>query len=378
LGDRLPPIALLPQMDKESFILLSSRVADGKATEAEIALYSHYFDNLQLSSEWDEELMGNREETRLAIFEKIIAGRKAPVRKMLWFRVAAAAAVVLFVVAGSYLLVQDKKETQAPVLADIAAPATNRATIVLSDGSSIYLDSTQNGMLVTGGNTNIVKLADGKIAYGNTATAGETVYNTLINPRGSKVIDMLLSDGSHVWLNAGSSIRFPVTFSGNKREVELDGEAYFEVVHDAKQPFIVSTNKGQTVEDIGTSFNVSSYGDEPAAKISLIEGVVKVDGRLLKPGEAWLGGKVIATDTEADIAWKNGRMVFHDADAAMVLRGIERWYDIKVEIKGSLPEKAFYFEVSRSAKLSALLRVLENNNLHISMDSQNKTITVNP
>ncbi len=168
----------------------------------------------------------------------------ATVQKMIK-RIAVAASILLVVGLGSYFLFLPKKEYVIPLTADtkdIIAPATNRATIRLTDGRTVYLDSAANGELVQQGNIKLVKLANGQIAYQTASdeTVKEIQYNTLSNPRGSKVIDMTLADGSRVWLNAGSSVTYPVAFISNERKVSITGEAYFEVAHDARKPFFVT------------------------------------------------------------------------------------------------------------------------------------------
>jgi transmembrane sensor len=310
---------------------------------------------------------------------------KAPVRKIqFWKYVAAAVFVAAMVFVG--LQVSKKPATEKVVAQiDVKAPQSNRAAIQLANGQTVYLDSVQNGQLAMLGDVQLVKLADGKIAYSGSST--EVQYNTLSNPKGSKVIDMAFVDGSHIWLNAGSSVTYPVPFDGNERKVKISGEAYFEVVHNASQPFIVSNNTTE-IKVLGTHFNVNAYDNNPDLKVTLLEGSVKVtqanQSQLLKPNQQ----AIVATtgiallehaDLEQIMAWKNGFTSFHSADILTVLRELERWYDITTEIRGEVKVKSFYVEAPRSSPLQDVLKsILEDNNLKYEYDASTKKLTVIP
>jgi ferric-dicitrate binding protein FerR (iron transport regulator) len=224
-----------------------------------------------------------------------------------------------------------------------------------------------NGTLATQGNIKVVKLDNGQIAYqtasGDASTPLSVTYNTLNNPRGSKVIDMQLSDGSHVWLNAGSSLTYPVAFVGNERKVQITGEAYFEVAHDASKPFVVS--KGVTsVEVLGTHFNVNAYDDEDALRITLLEGSVKVASKgnlkVIKPGEQAVVANGINVNKDVNVeqvmAWKNGMFKFNNTNMKQIMREIARWYDVDVEYQGDFSDLNFGGFVSRQANISELLK----------------------
>ncbi|MBS1738646.1 MAG: FecR domain-containing protein, partial [Bacteroidetes bacterium] len=210
----------------------------------------------------------------------------------------AAASIILLIGIGIGVYTWMKPSKQLPPIAkatipnDILAPTNSRAMITLADGSRVFLDSLNNGAVATQGNVQLVKLANGQIAYNPTSTITDhqspITYNTLTNPRGSKVIDMKLSDGTHVWLNAGSSITYPVAFAGDERKVTLSGEGYFEVAHDASKPFHVGVGE-MDVKVLGTHFNVNAYPDEGEIKTTLLEGSVQVrEGKseiVLNPGQ---------------------------------------------------------------------------------------------
>ncbi len=304
-----------------------------------------------------------------------------------WRRWAVAASVVLLAGLTGYFLLFNKTEkptditktTTVPV--EIKAPKTNRAMITLANGKQIFLDSIANGQITQQGNIKLVKLANGQIAY-ETAT-GEVIkemqYNTLYNPRGSKVIDMKLSDGSHVWLNAGSSVIYPVAFIGNERKVTVDGEAYFEIAHDAAKPFKVS--KGDMmVEVLGTHFNVNAYNDEPDLKVTLIEGAVNVTNGTaktqLKPGQQTvLNNKVqlspaTAVNTDEIIAWKDGLFHFESADLKSILREFARWYNIEIVYEGPVKNRKFFAIVKRSSTLKSVLEMLQDNNIEYHIEGK--------
>lgn len=319
------------------------------------------------------------------VFQQIVK-KQAPVHQLpvvtgrtIWKRVVVAASVLLLVGLSGYFLFFNKKQersqevAQAKLPVDIGAPKTNRAMITLANGQRIYLDSAAKGSLTVQGAVKLLKLEDGKIAYKATgALQGETGYNTLFNPRGSRVIDMALSDNSHVWLNAGSSVTYPVAFTGNERKVSVEGEAYFEVAHDALKPFIVS--KGKTaVRVLGTRFNVNAYDDESDIRVTLLEGSVQVTDRqhaaAIKPGEQAIvkadkinvAGNV---DLEQVMSWKEGYFRMKGTDLASLMRQVARWYDVQVVYKSSVPEARFGGLINREVNVSDVLTALEQYGIH--------------
>lgn len=268
---------------------------------------------------------------------------------------------------------------------DVQAPKYNKAIITLANGKKIYPDSMSNGAAVVLGNTRLVKLANGEIAYQHSGMSdGEMQFNTLVNPRGSKVINMALSDGSKVWLNAGSSLTYPIAFSGSKREVTVTGEVYFEVAHDKSHQFIV--HKGaMDVEVMGTHFNVNAFEDDDITiKVTLLEGLVKVKNKnsngLLKPGQQALVYNEVKVVSNVDIdqvmAWKNGYFQFENASLQSVLKQVARWYDVEVIYEGKNQNRRFVGEIERDLRLSDVLRILEMNK--VSFKIAGKRLFVNP
>ena len=311
--------------------------------------------------------------------------RVAPVRHISFLRKWGwvAASILLLLGIGSYFLLA-KKEKQPTIAVntptDIAAPTGNRATITLADGTKVFLDSVGKGQLAQQGTIKLIKLANGKIAYQplGDGTAQSMAYNTLSNPRGSKVIDMQLSDGSHVWLNAGSSITYPVAFIGNDRSVELEGEGYFEVAKDAKRKFIVTAN-GVSTEVLGTHFNVNAFKDDGEdIKITLLEGSVKINSGnatgLLKPGQQALVANEVKIVSDVDLhlvmAWKNGYFQFDKASLQNVMKQISRWYDVDVVYEGYNQPREFAGEIQRDLSLSEVLKILEKNKVHFKIEEK--------
>jgi hypothetical protein len=293
---------------------------------------------------------------------------------MPWFRWAAAASIILLLGTGYYFLIHKEQQQQnelakakRPAINDIAPPNSVNAVLILGNGQRVILDSSGNGMLAVQGKVDVVKLSNNQIAY--RGSSKDIEYNTLSNPRGSKVINLVLTDGSRVWLNSASSITYPTVFTGGERKVKITGEAYFEVAHNPAMPFIVS--KGETsIKVLGTQFNVNAYDDESSLNVTLLEGSVSVSdigshqAKVIKPGEqAGVSKKgVIALANSIDIdevmAWKNGLFSFKGADIESIMRQVSRWYNVEIVFKKPVTEK-FYAEVSKNTGISSLLQILE-------------------
>ncbi|MEO6706377.1 MAG: FecR domain-containing protein, partial [Ginsengibacter sp.] len=224
-------------------------------------------------------------------------------------------------------------------------------------------------------------LANGQIAYqhNNGEVSTKMEYNTLSNPRGSKVISMVLSDGSKVWLNAGSSLTYPVSFMGSERRVSVAGESYFEVAHNASMPFIVS-NGSVNIRVLGTHFNVDAFEDDGNdIKVTLLEGSVKINNGnatgLLKPGQQASVNKEVKINSDVDLnlvmAWKNGYFQFDNASLQNVMKQISRWYDVNVVYEGINRPREFVGEIQRDLTLSEVLKILEKNKVHFKIVGKN-------
>jgi len=261
-------------------------------------------------------------------------------------------------------------------------PGSNKAVLTLSNGKKISLTDSKSGSIAVDGNESIIKAADGTISYrpnSGSASPGELLYNTITTPRGGQWPVVILPDGSKAILDAASSIKYPVVFTGTERRVTITGQVYFEVLHDAAKPFRVDV-KGQTIEDIGTHFNVNAYDDEPVIKTTLIEGSVKITRgqyiTAIKPGQQAVSrngsNSIIVSEADIDeaIAWKNGLFVFKGSDMATVMRQLSRWYDVDVDYDGAVPQRLFNGDMHRSMKASQVLEVLSFYNVHFKIDGK--------
>lgn len=324
----------------------------------------------------DERMPDDMSERILSsLFPVVVPLQRGRVFQMRKWKIAAAAVLLFALSVSVYLFINNRASDQttakntntgtAPV-ADVA-PGGNKAVLILGDDSKIILDSAGNGTLAQQGGTNIIKQQDGQLLYVSTDAAGNAVsFNTLATPKGGQY-KLTLPDGSRIWLNAASSLKYPTAFTGNERKVEITGEAYFEIEKDASKPFKVQVNQME-VEVLGTHFNINSYADEDAVKTTLLEGSVKVKSigatGLLKPGQqAQLKttGKIKIiddADLEETVAWKNGNFQFDNSDINTVMRQIARWYDVDITYKGTV-SKHFVGGISRSVNLLQVLTMLE-------------------
>jgi ferric-dicitrate binding protein FerR (iron transport regulator) len=345
-------------------------------------------------------------------FSGMMQSRKAPVRKLFpgsrpaFIRWVAAAAILVFVVMGVWFLTRspfgNDKQPQAKIetnINDIPAPTATRAVITLADGTRVYLDSADSGTIAQQSGTNLIKNTNGEISYQlNTnshqlTTNSPLAYNTLQNPRGSRLIMLTLTDGTKVWLNAGSSLRYPTAFTGTTREVEITGEAYFEVAHDASKPFKVALpGKVGEVEVLGTHFNVNAYEDEDALKVTLLEGSVKLTSHpqkstanshqlkdnsiTIKPGQqAVLTNSYQLTansqvDLDAVMAWQHGTFEFNKTELPVIMRQISRWYDVDIVYEGQPSNTKYGGGISRNLPLSDVLDLLKANGVKFRLEGK--------
>lgn len=301
-----------------------------------------------------------------------------------------AAAVLLMIGAGlTILLLQLPKEEKMIVAArQDAAPGGNKAMLTLGDGTRIALDSAGNGALALQGNVQVLKLNSGQLAYhdDNTTGSGQIQFNTLSTPRGGQY-QLTLPDGTRVWLNAASSLRYPTRFTGKERRVEVKGEAYFEVVKNTGMPFRVTLPEDGEIVVTGTHFNVNAYTDEPFIKATLLEGGVRVSKKgktaRLEPGQqaqipfgAGISEiSVVLVDMEEATAWKNGLFRFNNADLPTVMRQLSRWYDVDVSYEGKIPSRKFEGEIQRNLHLSDVMEALGKNRVHFRIEGKKIILT---
>lgn len=302
--------------------------------------------------------------------------------KRLFVKLAAAAVILLLLGAGVFFLLggKDNKIAQAEhkkVLVNDIAPGGDRAVLTLADGRQIILDSAANGAVTEQGGMKIVKL-NGQLAYNQESGTTEVLYNTVSTPKGGQY-QLVLADGSKVWLNAASSLRFPTAFKGADRTVELSGEGYFEVSHDAAKPFHVKVNN-MDVKVLGTHFNINGYNDEPTIKTTLLEGkVIVTEGNKyvnLNPGQQAVVNEgqniriVHNVDLDAVVAWKNGQIYFEGADVAEIMKQISRWYNVDAGYNGNPQLAHLSGKVSRNLNLSEVIKVLEESGIVVKMENR--------
>jgi ferric-dicitrate binding protein FerR (iron transport regulator) len=406
---------------KQLYQQLVHRYISGEASTDEVEVFFHLLNKGKLDG-YLREATGRDAATGgdLAAHEAIGAttdgdatgGRPALVRSIgTWKWYGVAAAILLLIGAGILLWPRHTTAPASAVVTNIikndVAPGGNKAVLILADGARITLDSARDGALASQGRTKVVKVDAGRLSYrqgsgadggGKNAAAANglaaVTYNMLMTPPGGQY-EVTLSDGTKVWLNAMSVLRYPTVFSGLTRTVELSGEAYFEVAKDKDHSFVVTTAQSQ-VRVLGTSFNINSYGDEPGMITTLLDGAVELSGKglgpnkgvVLKPGQQALedlaglhGGmsnfKITPdADVEQAIAWKNGSFSFDGADVHTVMRQIARWYGVKIQYEGTPTTALFGGEIGRDLSLAQVLEGLSKTKVHFRLE--NKTLTVLP
>ncbi|QKJ32857.1 FecR domain-containing protein [Mucilaginibacter mali] len=369
---------------------LIKRYLDGNCTPEEKALVESWhlldFKNSDENPSM-QEINAAHEQMR----HTIMAHAQHKTRSLWPRRIAAAASILLILSAGGYFLFKNKA-TVPPQTASIPKtdipPGNQSAILQLSNGQQISLNQVKAGTIATQGSTNITKTANNSIVYNNdnnnenTGTA-TIAYNTITTKRGN-YYPLTLSDGTVAILDAGSSIRYPVVFTGSERKVEITGQVYFEVTHNSKMPFRVSV-KGQTIEDLGTHFNINAYDDEPNIKTTLIEGSIRINNeKTLIPGQQAVitngNIRVKKADIEQAIAWKNGLFNFEGMPLADAMRQISRWYDVDVEYPEGTPRTVFHGEMHRNVNALQVLEVLKffKVNFEIVQGFDGKKILVKP
>ncbi|QJB32057.1 FecR domain-containing protein [Chitinophaga oryzae] len=306
-------------------------------------------------------------------------------RRLYWWS-AAAAAVLLVSITGWYHNSRYRGQQQiaaAPPAHD-AQPGTSKAVLTLADGTTVPLDSAGASQFEEKDGTRINK-SQGSLVYGHSGNTEEKIlFNTLATPRGGEY-QITLPDGSRVWLNAASSLRFPTRFAGNERTVYLNGEAYFEITPNARQPFHVQLSDNQQITVLGTSFNVMNYADENNSTTTLVTGKVMVSRpggqqAVLAPSQQAVitrGQDRIAVseaDVDKTIAWKTGMFEFEDDDLPSIMRQLARWYDVTVVYEGAIPDQHYSGSIRKTAALSQALRILQTAGIQYSIT--NKTIII--
>lgn len=366
---------------------LLNKYIKGKCTPEEKGLVEHWY----LSESSKQSLPDDLEDfspEKMQMWDEIsemsdLQNRRKRSGIILWGTSIAAAVLLIFSISNNFFIEKEealisKNENVQPFDKEAGS---NKAVLTLGDGSKIILDDALKGSIATEGGISIRKSSDGSIVYDIPELAERNSksvpYNTIETPKGGKY-QIILPDGSKVWLNAGSLLRFPAIFTGTERNVELSGEAYFEVAKNMDLPFNVRT-KNMNIHVTGTQFNVMAYNDENYSAATLVEGSVQVSNPAqklyLKPGEQVLANETSKlskrlADVEETIAWKNGLFQFNNSDIHTVMNQISRWYDVSIEYKGRVPEKHFGGYISRDSKLSQVLKMLELSGVRFSVEEK--------
>lgn len=394
---------------KNELLKLLRKYLQGKSSKSESAFVDKYYDYFEKEADYVSKLT-NEEQNKLG--KELLEGswKKAssartltPLRSYYWMRMAASVAVILSIGSGLFYISRNifTKETVTENIINPGnqiLPGGNKAILTLADNSTVILDSAQNGLITNQGNTQIVKLADGQLSYdAGKEKDSQIKYNTISTPVGGQY-QLTLSDGTKVWLNAASSIRFPVAFSGKARNVFITGEVYFEVNPVSSNASTIKGNKGNVpflvdvagkgiVKVLGTHFNINSYSDEEAVETTLLEGRVSltpaIAGRGKEPSPVMIipGQQVLLhsdgmiqynnnVNLEKVVAWKNGYFYFSSSSLQEVMSQMARWYSVEVVFEGKIISERFSGKIQRDLNLSEALKILEVNNIKFRIEGK--------
>ncbi len=342
------------------------------------------------TSQWQKLSDKIQEEEVRADHSEVIPFRKYYRIKPVGRWAVAAAVLVLCSVLSVVMLKINKhaeniaKNSGAAMNKDAIVPGTKKALLITGNGNEISLDSSSDKMIVQGKNFSIQTNKIGQLVNNSTGSGKEVQINTVVTPPGGQY-EVILPDGTVATLNAASSIRYPSAFEGDKRDVKITGEVYFEVSQNARKPFVVSTETSMQIEVLGTGFNVNAYSDEPSVKATLLEGAVSVTSdkakQILKPrDQAQLtddGNLHLLTNVDVGevVAWKNGVFEFNGTDIKTVMREIGRWYNVDIAYDGNVPTDLFSAIINRQNSIDQVLTMLQNT-LRVHFSIQNRTIYV--
>jgi transmembrane sensor len=377
-------------MQEKEIAVILQNYKKGIATEAEIALLERWYLTYQEPEVQELDL-----ESRAKDLDRVLSNIKQlqqsqPVKKRLWPVRFSAAAVLFLLLAAGIFFYSKYEQTKANLAQQSIVPGGNKATLTLANGKVINLTEAQNGDLSKQAGIQISKTADGQLIYtiedASVAEDSKLIYNTISTPKGGQY-QLKLPDGSKIWLNAASSLKYPANLTSLKeRRVELSGEAYFEIAKDRSRPFIVATDK-QEVKVLGTHFNVKDYADDHSTKTTLLEGSVQVTAEvnpqpiLLKPGQQsnLIAGTIKVSEVEAEdeIDWKNGDFVFKAENLKSIMRKIARWYNVEVEYQDNVPlDVELEGLVSRSRSITEVLKLMESTDkVHFKFEGRKIIVT---
>ncbi|MFC0515285.1 FecR family protein [Mucilaginibacter angelicae] len=381
---------------KEEFLILYKKNLAGECTPEEKQLLESYQDDIVMpDNRWGADL-GDKKRLRSILETRLtqsIPEKSSQTSKNRYKWLGAAAAVIILLSVG--ILIRRAQMPSVSKQSNVIAsspqkilPGGNKAYLTIANGTVITLNGVKNGTLGTQTGIRVNKVKDGILSYNKQAgdqknDNQELTYNTINIPRGGQY-QLVLSDGTKVWLNSSSSLKYPAAFIGKDRKVELSGEAYFEVAKDRTKPFTVNVN-GMSVEVLGTHFNINAYSDERVVKTTLLEGSVKLTGNgqqaMLKPGQQGAFNdqqtafNVSDVDVDDAVAWKNGFFVFNNEDIQTIMKRISRWYDVDVVFPEKFKRKNFGGTVSRFKDVSEVLHSLElTGSVHFQIEGRRITV----
>lgn len=376
-------------MDENYAKELLERYNSGQCTDGEKAIVESWF--LTLKDEGSIPDEQKIEQIREEVWASLPLTHP-PVKQFKWARYAVAASVLLLLSIGGYFIfhtpIKNEVATVKPGTFKNDALPGNKAILTLSNGQHIAVNEAGTGTITNQGATKIQKNADGKLTYQTSESTNpdaSPIYNTLTTLRGGGKHTLQMADGTLAVLDAGSSIKYPVAFSGKERQVEITGQVYFEVVHKSAMPFSVKV-KNQVIRDLGTRFNINAYDDEPEIRTTLIEGGISVQivnssatkgGTTLKPGQQAIvtpDGTLVTksdVDLETTIAWKNDLFKFtSNTSLPAIMRQLSRWYDLGVVYEGTGKHYNFGGDIPRNSKLSEVLKILQYSGVRFSVDGK--------
>lgn len=377
---------MMDNRERELFKLMLNRFRTGNATGEEIAFLESWFD----LHDTEEDLITTEneaayEEMKARLKSRIdseIAVPAAPLKRLRVWRWVAAAAIIAVIGTGAVFFLRQQPALQRQ---QARAYATGAPTLRLADGTVIALDSAAGGQIASQQGVVITKEKDGTLLYKTTSTekSDPDQQNVLSTPAGTK-FKIVLPDNSTVWLNAASTLKYPAAFGAVNRTVRLTGEAYFDIAADPARPFVVQAGQ-QSIQVLGTVFNVNAYPEDGLSKTTLLQGAVKVshnDGSVvIQPGQQAIcegntGNSIrtITADTEKETAWINNLFSFKNDNLPAVMRDVARWYNVQIRYSGHISEEKFSGEISRSSKLEDVLKILEING--ITFEVKDNVITV--
>lgn len=370
--------------------LLAKKVQNNTISDTELDEFNAWYNSFDDQSidyiEKDEEL---KERILVSVMRRIKLFKK---HKQTWLiklpAISAAASLLIFFTWSffqGFSKIPSAQAHKVVVVKNDATPGIDRAILTLSNGDKLDLCKVKPGLIATEGNFQVFKSRDNIITYKplNETEKGfirTSLYNLVTIPKGGKY-QTVLPDGSHVWLNANSSLRFPINFGTRERRVEMSGEGYFEVAKDKRKVFRVATHN-QVIEVLGTHFNVKSYSDEPVCKVTLLEGSVRIISgtakisKLLKPGQqAEISSKtsniaVQDVDTAPAVAWKSGYFEFDHANIESLMSQLSRWYNVDVVYQGPVSNEYYEGKISRNVNLSEVLKILESGGVNFKIEGK--------